>query len=234
MLFGRSNHPHATATSPRREARLDIETLEERAVPATVYRPSITFHGDTQGNIRIEGTKYVDKVTVTTDTYNLKITDNYLNKTYYFSKQAFADKTIYFSGYDSNDQFENRSSMKTIAWGGAGDDVMIGGHSQDIFDGEAGNDKLYGGGGKDFLMGNTGNDYLDGSGTLYAGVYSHAYDGVADYLHGGTGADKFKAEWIQDPSSVFVKYKNLDAPADFNSLAGDTILNAAPQTVIMM
>ena len=80
-------------------------------------------------------------------------------------------------------------------WGGAGDDYLTDVEVDGEFLLEGGNDRLYGGAGKDKLYGESGNDYLHG------GV-----ERKADELWGGTGLDKFRADWYRG--------SNLDAPKD--------------------
>lgn len=69
--------------------------------------------------------------------------------------------------------------------GAGGDDILVGEAGADNLDGEAGNDRLYGGDGDDTLAGGTGNDLLlgnDDSDTLYG-------DNGDDHLYGGKGDD---------------------------------------------
>ncbi|MGF1581917.1 MAG: calcium-binding protein, partial [Gemmataceae bacterium] len=65
------------------------------------------------------------------------------------------------------------------------------------------NDYLYGNDGRDTMYGSSGDDYLDGG-----------IDGDADYLHGGSGKDRFRQElytdWFPWPTT-----KNRDGAADF-------------------
>src|SRR5262249_14828822 len=81
-----------------------------------------------------------------------------------------------------------------------------------------------GGGGKDFLSGGDDNDYIDGGGAFVNGQYRDNFDGVADYINGNAGADKFKAEWVNKGISV-LNWTNLDAPQDFNAAQGDKIVH---------
>jgi len=96
-------------------------------------------------------------------------------------------------------------------WGSDGNDILSGGDGNDFLSGDWGNDSLHGGLGFDQLYGGGDNDFLDGGA-----------DGIADYLNGGAGADRFKGEWVID-SPFYLHYKNLDAPADFNLTQGDFV-----------
>jgi Ca2+-binding RTX toxin-like protein len=124
--------------------------------------------------------------------------------------------------------------------GGAGNDYLYGGLGHDLLYGQAGddflsdlvisgaysseggNDWLYGGAGADRLFGYSGWDRLyggDGDDELDGGQ-----DGQADVLWGGSGADKFKAEWYaQSVSGSLGVKKNRDQPQDF--AAGDHIVS---------
>ncbi|WP_304611114.1 hypothetical protein [Microvirga sp. ACRRW] len=63
-------------------------------------------------------------------------------------------------------------------FGSSGDDVFVGGASNDTIDGSSGNDKITGGAGNDSLLGSSGNDTLSG------GLGN-------DILRGGAGKDVF-------------------------------------------
>jgi Ca2+-binding RTX toxin-like protein len=70
----------------------------------------------------------------------------------------------------------SRDGVLIRAFGGGGDDVLLGSRFNDSLDGGAGNDTLNGGGGNDTLLGGDGNDGLSG----YTGN---------DQLFGGAGND---------------------------------------------
>ena len=96
--------------------------------------------------------------------------------------------------------------------GGSGDDYLYGGNQRDY---------LYGESGRDQLFGELGDDYLDGG-----------YDGVADQLTGGEGADEFVLfyRWALTSSSnpPFIKQIQQlvegESLADFNASLGDRIV----------
>ena len=90
---------------------------------------------------------------------------------------AFPSVTsIHFHGNAGNDRFINNTSINSVAYGGAGSDVLWGGSGNDELYGELGNDVIFGWAGNDLLVGAAGNDQLFGG----AG---------ADQLHAGTGTD---------------------------------------------
>jgi len=102
-------------------------------------------------------------------------------------------KEIYFFGGGGNDRFENSTPFTSFAFGGAGDDVLLGGSGSrgsrggggDVLRGGSGNDELRGRGGNDILLGQLGDDSLYGGagGDLLIGGLG------ADLLEGGNGQD---------------------------------------------
>jgi Ca2+-binding RTX toxin-like protein len=110
---------------------------------------------------------------------------------------------IRFSGGSGSDRFTNGTSIRCSAYGGTGDDILIGGSNHDSLHGEDGNDRLSGGDGIDYLYGDGGNDRLhgdagndvifanSGNDSLYGGdgndrLVGHEGD---DYIVGGSGND---------------------------------------------
>jgi Ca2+-binding RTX toxin-like protein len=76
------------------------------------------------------------------------------------------------------------------AFGGAGNDVLVGSSRRNFLDGRGGDDEIYGGASNDYLIGGAGNDSIfgdDGNDTLTGG------DGN-DTLTGGAGADYLAAD----------------------------------------
>jgi Ca2+-binding RTX toxin-like protein len=233
--FGSQRARAKAAPAARREARPHVEALEDRLVPSAVLHSPIPDVSLSNGNIYIQGTDLKDRIVVTSDGqgqyYEVRFISSTDPATWRFRVADVYTGNIYFSGYAGNDYFENRTALRSNAWGDAGDDTLIGGQAQDYLDGGAGNDKLYGGLGKDYLFGGLDNDYLDGGGSFYRGYYVDEYDRVADYLSGGAGADTFKAEWVR--ALLAYNYKNLDAPVDFNANDGDAIANPLAPVVVL-
>jgi Ca2+-binding RTX toxin-like protein len=84
-------------------------------------------------------------------------------------------------------------------FGGAGNDTLTGGSSNDRVSGQAGNDTLFGGGGNDVLYGGAGNDFVDGDqgadvGFLGAGNDVFRWDpgDGSDRVEGGDGFDEME------------------------------------------
>ncbi len=83
---------------------------------------------------------------------------------------------ITYHAGDGVDHMDNNSSAKSTAYGGAGNDTLIGGSAVDVLFGESNDDTIVGRGGNDRLYGGDGNDTVNG-------------DGGDDYLWGGMGID---------------------------------------------
>jgi len=116
--------------------------------------------------------------------------------------------TIY-AGYDYSYNYLNGGAGNDTLYGGNGADYEVGGSGNDFLIGTYGNDSLYGGTGQDTLKGSYGDDYLDGGD-----------DNSADYLSGGSGYDRFKAEWEWNGSYWW----NRDFPVDASNFEGDQIV----------
>ncbi|MCS7470823.1 hypothetical protein NZK35_29570 [Stieleria sp. ICT_E10.1] len=107
---------------------------------------------------------------------------------------------IIFWGAGGSDIFVNESDVRLMAFGGDGDDWLVGGSFADALFGEAGNDRiegmagddhLYGGDGNDEILGGEGADKLrgeSGNDELWGGLGS---DPIID---GGSGDDKLYGE----------------------------------------
>jgi Ca2+-binding RTX toxin-like protein len=93
---------------------------------------------------------------------------------------------IRFSGGSGSDRFTNGTSIRCSAYGGTGDDILIGGSDNDSLHGEDGNDRLSGGDGIDYLYGDGGNDRLHGD----AGNDVIFANSGNDSLYGGDGNDR--------------------------------------------
>jgi hypothetical protein len=227
---------HGKATAARREARPALETLEDRLVPATVtsfHPPRVTL---SLGMLHIEcrdrprGGPFNQSVLVETQDsfsglrFHVRWSTRTTHRDYYFTPAQLYGGVVFFTGGKGDDTFQNNTDLRSYAWGGLGKDTLIGGTNQDVLMGEQGDDKVYGCGGKDFLSGGDDNDYIDGGGAFVNGQYRDNFDGVADYINGNAGADKFKAEWVPNGITV-LNYTNLDAPQDFNAAQGDAIVN---------
>src|SRR5206468_1069815 len=69
---------------------------------------------------------------------------------------------IVYNGFGGDDVFDNLTSVKSSAFGGAGNDILRGGHNNDYLCGGAGNDELHGREGNDLMFGDAGDDLMRG------------------------------------------------------------------------
>jgi len=148
-----------------RQARLGLEPLDRRDVPASISFP------DANGVVTIIGTGGSDTVQVKYDPTGTKIVITASWGASVTTGKAGVSK-IWFYGLDGNDWFKNSTAVPTMADGGSGNDTLIGG---------SGKDSLYGSYGADLLIGGDGNDYLAGGSEF-----------EVDTLWGGGGNDTFK------------------------------------------
>jgi len=103
-------------------------------------------------------------------------------------------QTLLIFGTDANNTIDatdfTRSGVEIRAFGGGGNDTLLGSPAADFLDGGDGNDIINGGGGNDTLVGGTGNDGLSG----YTGNDSLSGGAGADTLVGHDGADTLFGE----------------------------------------
>ncbi|MBW3595825.1 MAG: hypothetical protein KY475_00965 [Planctomycetes bacterium] len=108
-------------------------------------------------------------------------------------------------------------------YGGAGNDRLYGQHGHDRLYGQSGhdrldggrhNDRLYGADGRDRLYGRSGNDRLDGG-----------YDGDRDYLHGGSGTDRFIQHLQRRVRRWFWSWRSYWSAEDAIADARDRVYN---------
>jgi len=126
--------------------RLRIERLEDRTVP--------TVSVNAAGVLVIVGTAENDTATVTQSSTTYQVDLNGVART--FARSKVPTSEVVFRGFDGNDSFTNSApALKARAFGGDGDDTLVGSARADI---------LYGGDGNDWLYGGAGNDHLDGQG----------------------------------------------------------------------
>jgi Ca2+-binding RTX toxin-like protein len=144
-----------------------------------------------------------------------------------------------------------RLPVAGYAWGGVGEDELIGstgrdwlygGFGDDVIKGGAGDDHLFGGGGADRISGGRGNDVIFGdserqgsaadllSGNagddrLYGGWGNDILRGGegADYLNGGVGEDT--ADYGAAASGVRVQLGLLSALVDDSEAGGDVLVD---------
>jgi Ca2+-binding RTX toxin-like protein len=97
---------------------------------------------------------------------------------------SLANTRVEFLGGLDDDVMRNMSSVRSTAFGGGGDDNLLGGSATDVLHGDSEKDNLDGGGGVDYVFGDFGADTIRGS-------------TGADFLYGGEGNDWIDGEWCE-------------------------------------
>ena len=116
-------------------------------------------------------------------------------------------KKVVFSGGDGNDTLDARESSITIeAYGGDGDDLLLGGSAVDTF---------FAGAGNDIVVGQRGNDiaYLEGGDDRF--IWNNG-DG-SDFINGGEGFDVTQVNGADGAGDEF-DLSQVDGQAIFNRL----------------
>lgn len=163
-----------------RHARLSVESLGDRIVPATgILRNAL-------GIVTIEGTALDDSSTVSVSGKDVSISLNNTSATFPLAKV----RGLVFKGLNGNDSFTNNSSIAATAYGGNGNDVLTGGAAADALFGGLGDDRLTGNGGNDRLSGEAGDDRLLGN----LGNDQLRGGSGNDDLNGGSGNDSLFGE----------------------------------------
>lgn len=175
-LFG--SRPRRAATK-RPAPRFQVEALEARDVPATALLGG--------GTLYVIGNDARESITIDIVNNTSVVVRDAANGTVQsFQRSAIYSGQVLYYGWGGNDYFcNNVGTLQTVAYGGAGNDTLIGDNGADWLYGEAGYDTLYGWGGNDVLDGGTEGD------TLYGGYGNDVMYGNAgnDVLYGGHGID---------------------------------------------
>ncbi|MFN8710524.1 MAG: CAP domain-containing protein [Planctomyces sp.] len=135
-------------------AEAGLEGLESRQLL------SVTNAFVSQGTLVIQSSNTATNVTVDQAGENIRIRE--AGSGHIRSFPAHSVEAISFEGGNGNDRFRNQTSRPASAFGGAGNDVLIGGSAADELDGGIGNDTIYGRGGDDMIQGGTGRDFIHG------------------------------------------------------------------------
>ena len=193
---------------PNKRNWQNVESLEDRRLMAADlmfnWAPEIEFNGDGT-DVLIDGSSFHDTATVklfqngtadpVDDAIQIKVSNN-IGFSDTLTLQRLDPQgnerihSIIFKGYGGNDKFTNNVDLPSKAYGGSGDDTLIGGANVDKFYGGYGNDALRGNGGDDTLHGDKGSDNViggDGDDTIRGG------DGN-DTLSGGSGEDSLRGD----------------------------------------
>lgn len=185
-------YPRQHALSRRKRDKIQIESLENRnlfaGLTADVVSDSLQSNNwhplnppdgiSTNGStVYIQGSANQDDVVVTEDGDQLTITLDEtrmmqirgMNLPIIYRSETVIDKDdvdqIVFYGHEGHDSFRNDSFVESIAFGGDGNDHLVGGVLAD---------RLYGGDGHDTLEGRQNSDVLNGGNGNDTYVYSFA------------------------------------------------------------
>lgn len=194
-----------------RTCRLRVDELPTRIVPST---SPVTVSA---GVLVIRGTPDDDIVRILTDPADSSRLGVVFNgQVAIFDHDLTPIRLIQFFGGSGNDTFANNSNVHCRAYGGDGNDILIGGSASDLLVGGPGDDDLDGQGGDDSIVGGLGDDALtggDGNDVLVAGDGDDNLDGGLgdDSLSGGVGDDELDAGDGND---------TLDAGPGADGLAG--------------
>jgi Ca2+-binding RTX toxin-like protein len=151
-------------------------------------QPTIEFSRDEVSAIRIEGGRARDRITVRED-------------------DGLLELPLSIAAREGNDYIDlDRSPAK--AWGGPGNDTVLGSDGDDDLEGNENHDKVYGGPGDDTLKGFSGNDDLRGDGgqdELDGGSGNDNLDGGtgSDVLDGGTGFNRLVDRAARGELNIF-------------------------------
>jgi len=178
-----------------RGVSLHAEQLESRQL---LSANQISFDAATS-TVKIQGTAQADKVEIWSDATNVYVKLSNPGETLSSTFEKSTVALLKFNGEDGNDQFTNWSELPSLAFGDAGNDLLIGGTGNDRLFGGGDDDLVYGSEGDDELFGEGGNDRLfggDGIDVLQGGAGDDQLFGGAhdDSLYGGEGADDLRGE----------------------------------------
>lgn len=142
--------------------------------------------------LRIQGTDSDDSVYVATPN-ETEVRVNFNGEYCVFPRSEVSQ--IRFTGLDGNDIFGGAlSDIPIVAFGGEGNDRLVGGSAVDRLLGEDGDDLILGGGEDDTLLGGVGDDFIRGD----AGVDSLVGGDGADTLLGSSGNDSLRGDAGED------------------------------------
>ena len=213
MLSFKKSKSTNKSNGQRGKTRLSPESLEDRKMMTVNFWaqpaiPEIEYDSQAQ-TVEITGSYLNDNVSVSILDNGTDSPEDDLVKVRASnplgSRELFVHRVtptgeevdILFMGNNGNDRFRNGTSLESRAYGGAGNDSLLGGSNVDRLFGGWGNDLLNGAGGNDYLYGNGGNDQIYGmNGDDYANGGSgndNILGGLGDdELRGGSGDDTIR------------------------------------------
>jgi len=187
----RTTQPRTKRSAAANRKTLQFEVLEDRRLLASITYDSLTQQVVMSGD-DTDDYAYVLPAGDGQVVFRIETTDDEDVERIYTELQVLE---VVFMGKEGNDEFDNRTSIRSLAFGGPGDDGLNGGSGDDELDGgpgadrlsgNLGNDVLVGGDGHDRIMGGDGDDFLQGD----AGDDRLYGDDGQDQLSGGDGEDR--------------------------------------------
>lgn len=161
------------ASRNKHRASLQLEALEDRLVPAIV-------------DVWLSGTTLIAKTDDASTNAQALVSGSYIRileivpwapKNRFWDFDASKVSVVEFRGGAGNDRFENKVSSRAMrAFGGDGNDTLLGNNGADTLWGGKGNDHLNGRAGSDKMYGEAGDDVIIG----IDGAYADVADGGAD------------------------------------------------------
>ena len=173
--------------TPSNAFRPSLETLDERRLPSVT---SVTLSA---GTLSVVCDSAPDNVRIDPQAGGAVVVRDLTHPNTTWTRSGVTG--VKFYGNAGNDSFTTNVAVPASAFGGAGNDTLVGDAAADLLDGGDGNDNLYGYGGDDALYGGAGDDYLSGM-------------GGTDYFNGGAGFDTYKDDFNKSQWST--GYSHLD------------------------
>lgn len=235
------NHGHS------HKVRLQVERLEERMLLSAEYHDGYVWIRGTAAN-DVASVKYLPPMGIRVDlngvNYDFPDAAGAGVKFWGYGGndvlRSYVDaETIGYGGAGNDKLYIRHRALGYWGhqlYGGPGNDLLVGGNSRNKLYGNAGNDTLIGANSmNDYLVGGDGNDRLYGKSSegprmgaigdqLFGGrgndLLNGGQEGYIDKMVGGSGADRFVADWV----SINGRWRNTDRPVDFRAGEGDRVL----------
>jgi Ca2+-binding RTX toxin-like protein len=119
----------------------------------------------------------------------VKEVDVNLNGTdHFFGLSQVTEVQFIGTGTSSNETFENNTGLTTVATGGSGNNLFVGGSGTDIFGGGSGSNTFDAGTGDDIMVGGSGTNVFNESATGSGIVIESGSQSTIDDPSGATGS----------------------------------------------
>src|SRR5262245_2544846 len=124
-LFAATSRPRPGKAARHRRLQAGLEPLEQRQLLA-IFQGFFVTTSVVNGDLYVEGTEAGDNVLVENATFGYRVTANGQTQNFWLP-----GGDVFFYGRGCDDNFENRSSLRATADGGAGNDLLTGGTRDD-------------------------------------------------------------------------------------------------------